>query len=45
MGREDSPLKPAPDAHLLDTSEMDIEAAFLAAKRLVDEAISAGSGI
>jgi CMP/dCMP kinase len=45
MGREDSPLKPAPGAHLLDTSEMSIEAAFLAAKRLVDEAISARSGI
>ncbi|TGS52451.1 (d)CMP kinase, partial [Mesorhizobium sp. M3A.F.Ca.ET.201.01.1.1] len=27
MGRADSPLKPAADAHLLDTSEMAIEAA------------------
>jgi cytidylate kinase len=37
MGREDSPLRPAPDAHLLDTSEMDIETAFQAARTLVDE--------
>lgn len=40
MSRTDSPLKPAQDAHLLDTSKMGIEAAFLAAKRLVDEALS-----
>ncbi|MBB2972011.1 (d)CMP kinase [Mesorhizobium sp. RMAD-H1] len=40
MGRTDSPLKPAEDAHLLDTTEMDIEAAFLAARRLVDEALA-----
>jgi cytidylate kinase len=44
MGRTDSPLKPAPDAHLLDTSEMDIEAAFLAAKAFVDEALSKRNG-
>lgn len=37
MGREDSPLRPASDAHLLDTSEMDIETAFQAARTLVDE--------
>ncbi|QPC86350.1 (d)CMP kinase [Mesorhizobium sp. NBSH29] len=36
MGREDSPLRPAPDAHLLDTSEMAIETAFLAAKSIID---------
>jgi cytidylate kinase len=36
MGRSDSPLKPAADAHLLDTSVMDIEAAFLAARDIVD---------
>jgi CMP/dCMP kinase len=40
MGRTDSPLKPADDAHLLDTTEMDIETAFLAAKRLVDQALA-----
>ncbi|WP_011582917.1 MULTISPECIES: (d)CMP kinase [Chelativorans] len=36
MGRTDSPLKPAADAHLLDTSEMDIETAFLNASSLVE---------
>ncbi|NBB48113.1 (d)CMP kinase [Rhizobium sp. CRIBSB] len=40
MGRSDSPLKPADDAHLLDTSEMSIEAAFLAAKTLIDAALT-----
>jgi cytidylate kinase len=39
--RADSPLRPAADAHLLDTSEMDIETAFLAARRLVDLALAA----
>ena len=36
MNRADSPLKPAPDAHLLDTSEMTIEAAFQAARERID---------
>jgi cytidylate kinase len=40
MGRTDSPLRPAADAHLLDTSEMSIETAFLAAKAFIDEALS-----
>ncbi|RKE78234.1 (d)CMP kinase [Rhizobium sp. AG855] len=40
MGRADSPLKPAEDAHLLDTSEMSIEAAFSAAKILIDAALT-----
>ncbi|MBB3542349.1 MULTISPECIES: (d)CMP kinase [unclassified Rhizobium] len=40
MGRADSPLKPADDAHLLDTSEMSIEAAFQAAKSIIDAALS-----
>lgn len=40
MGRADSPLKPAEDAHLLDTSKMGIEAAFQAAKSLIDEALT-----
>ena len=43
MGREDSPLRPAADAHLLDTSEMDIETAFQAARTLVDQAMAARS--
>lgn len=40
MGRADSPLKPSDDAHLLDTSEMGIEAAFQAAKSLIDAALN-----
>lgn len=36
IGRADSPLTLAPDAHLLDTSEMAIEAAFQAARAIVD---------
>lgn len=39
MGRIDSPLKPAADAHLLDTSKMGIEAAFQAAKSIIDVAL------
>ncbi|MDP3895241.1 MAG: (d)CMP kinase, partial [Mesorhizobium sp.] len=39
--REDSPLRPASDAHLLDTSEMDIEATFLAAIAIIDDALAA----
>jgi cytidylate kinase len=39
MGRADSPLKPADDAHLIDTSEMDISAAFEAAKTIIDAAL------
>lgn len=38
-GRSDSPLRPADDAHLLDTSEMDIEAAFSAARDIVDRVL------
>ena len=37
--RADSPLRPAADAHLLDTTEMGIEAAFAAARHLVDAAL------
>ncbi|MBR0557527.1 (d)CMP kinase [Ciceribacter sp. L1K23] len=39
MGRADSPLRPADDAHLLDTSEMSIEAAFMAARGIIDAAM------
>ncbi|MFK3777798.1 (d)CMP kinase [Agrobacterium sp. NPDC089420] len=39
MGRADSPLRPAEDAHLLDTSEMSIEAAFQAARAIIDAAL------
>lgn len=38
MGRADSPLKPADDAHLLDTSEMDIETAFRMALDIIEQA-------
>lgn len=40
MGRADSPLRPADNAHLLDTSEMSIEAAFSAAKAIIDAALT-----
>jgi CMP/dCMP kinase len=39
-GRTDSPLKPAPDAYLLDTTDLDIEAAFRAAVDYVSRAIA-----
>ncbi|MEL6818582.1 MAG: (d)CMP kinase [Pseudomonadota bacterium] len=39
MNRSDSPLKPAQDAHLLDTSDMTIEAAFNAARSIIDAAL------
>lgn len=39
--RKDSPMRQADDALLLDTSKMDIETAFLAAKALVDAAKNA----
>jgi cytidylate kinase len=40
MSRADSPLRPAADAHLLDTTEMDIETAFLTAKTLIDRVLA-----
>jgi CMP/dCMP kinase len=40
-GRAAAPLKPAPDAHLLDTTHLDIDAAFRAALDIV-EAVRAG---
>lgn len=39
INRTASPLKPASDAHLIDTSKMAIEAAFLEAKTLIDAAL------
>ena len=39
--RAAAPLKPAPDAHLLDTTHLDIDAAFRAAIDIV-EAVRAG---
>ena len=40
-GRATSPLKQAPDAHLLDTSDMDIDAVFDAALAIVERARTA----
>ena len=45
MERADSPLRPAADAHLLDTSQMSIEAAFLAARAIVEDVLAARNGI
>ncbi|WP_040326055.1 (d)CMP kinase [Aurantimonas manganoxydans] len=39
-GRAIAPLRPAPDAHLLDTSELGIEAAFQAACAVIDRAMA-----
>jgi cytidylate kinase len=39
MNRAEAPLKPAPDAHLLDTTHLSIEAAVEAASRIVDAAL------
>ena len=38
-GRAASPMKPADDAHLLDTSDLSIEAAFGAAVAIIDKAM------
>ncbi|MEM7216202.1 MAG: (d)CMP kinase [Pseudomonadota bacterium] len=40
MGRSDSPLKPAEDAHLIDTTEMSIETAFDTALEIVEKVLS-----
>ena len=37
MGRAESPMRPAKDAVLIDTSEMDIEQAFYAALNAINE--------
>jgi CMP/dCMP kinase len=42
MARTDSPLRPAPDATLLDTTDLDIEAAFRAAVDFVGRKIARG---
>ena len=39
-GRSDSPMRPAPDAYLLDTTDLDIEAAFQAAVDYVSRKIA-----
>ena len=44
-GRMTAPLKAAPDAHLLDTSELGIEAAFQAALSVIDQRIVGRNGV
>lgn len=41
--RDNAPLKPAENAHLLDTTNLDIEAAFKAAVELIDAATGRAS--
>lgn len=41
-GRADSPLKPAADAHMIDTSDQGIEEAFETAMSIIDKALAAG---
>jgi len=43
MNRSTAPLRPADDAHLLDTSALDIDAAFEAARRICDAVFAAKS--
>jgi len=43
QSRKVSPLRMADDAHLLDTTKLDIEAAFFAAVRLIDAATGRSS--
>ncbi|MGV6802181.1 MAG: (d)CMP kinase [bacterium] len=40
--RDAAPMKPAADAHLIDTSQLSIDAAFAAACRVIDRAIKGG---
>lgn len=40
-GRADSPLKPATDAHMIDTSDQGIEEAFETAMSIIDKALAA----
>ncbi|HHI82579.1 MAG TPA: (d)CMP kinase, partial [Rhizobiales bacterium] len=42
--RKTAPLEAASDAHLLDTSKLDIEAAFQAALQLIEASGSPGAG-
>jgi cytidylate kinase len=44
MTRAVAPLKRAPDAHLLDTSTLDIEATVAAARAIIDRVLQSGCG-
>lgn len=43
LNRKESPLRVADDAHILDTTELGIEAAFEAARRIIDNVIGKDS--
>ncbi len=43
LNRKESPLRVADDAHILDTTELGIEAAFEAARRIIDDVIGKNS--
>jgi cytidylate kinase len=43
MGRKDAPLKPAADAHMLDTSDLSIQGAFEQACRIIEAVMKAQS--
>ncbi len=43
MGRKEAPLKPADDAHFLDTSNLSVDDAFKAACRLIDAVMASKS--
>ena len=43
MGRKDAPLKPAQDAHFLDSSDLGVEEAFEAAKKIIDAMLASKS--
>ena len=43
-GRKDAPMQRAADAHLLNTGDLSIDAAFEAARRIVDAAMAEPSG-
>jgi cytidylate kinase len=40
MNRDTAPLRPADDAHLIDTSDLDIEAVFIMAKAICDAVLA-----
>ena len=44
MNRANAPLKPAADAHLLDTTNLSIERAFEAAVKIIDAVLTVKSG-
>lgn len=43
-GRKEAPLKPAPDSHLIDTSDLSIETVFNAAVKIASAGLAASPG-